>query len=425
MMRRFLYAFYKELLLLIRDPAGLAILFVLPGVMVFLVSLIQDSALNEQKNTKIPILISDMDRDTLGQQLYRGFLASGYFEPTYTYEGDSISEKNVYALTADGTFKIGMIIPPGVSSQIRQNAADILNRVMNPGQEDSLPLSSKKSIELIFDPSVPESYKSSVEIAVERNVNAIQTGILIQGFTQKLSLFIPSAAHVKIDPSETSVEFETKYASNQQSIVKPNTVQHNVPAWTIFAMFFIVIPLGTNLIREKDNGIERRLRIIPGSFQVNIFGKITAFMLVAMLQFAFMLSTGLWWLPMLGLPTLVIGSNAIALFITALTCAFAATAYGVCIGTFARTHEQAASFGSISVLIMAALGGIWVPSFVMPPIIRTLGSFSPLHWALQAFYDVFLREAQLNILWPNLLKLFIFGLALLLISKWYSSLKFK
>lgn len=424
-MRRFFVAFYKELLLLIRDPAGLAILFVLPGVMVFLVSLIQDSALSEQKESKIPILISDLDRDTLGKQLYRGFISSGYFEPIYEVDNDSLDSKSVYSLTADGSYKMGIIIPAGVSNQIRQNASGILEQVLGDDSSTVKHENITENIQLVFDPSVPESYKSSVEIALERNINAIQTGILIDGFTSKLSQFIPSAAQIEIDPTKTSVTFETKYSTQNESLVKPNTVQHNVPAWTIFAMFFIVIPLGTNLVREKDNGIERRLRIIPGSFDVNIFGKISAFMLVAMFQFAFMLSTGVWWLPMLGLPTLVIGANVFSLILTAMVCAFAATAYGVCIGTFARTHEQAASFGSISVLIMAAMGGIWVPSFVMPPIIRTLGSLSPLHWALQSFYDVFLREADLLVLWPNLLKLIVFGVVLLGVSKVYLALKFK
>lgn len=424
-MQKFFQAFKKEILLLLRDPAGLAILFLLPGVMVFLVSLIQDSALSEQSESQIEILICDLDQDTLGQQLYRGFTANGYFKPIYRLEDGPVNEKNVYSLTADGTYKMGIIIPTGVSEKIRKNAQDILSSVISSEQNIKPEGGPSESIRLIFDPSVPESYKSSVEIALERNINAIQTGILIEGFTQKLGEFLPNVSKVKIDASGTGVAFETEYSTRDESLIKPNTVQHNVPAWTIFAMFFIVIPLSTNIVREKDNGIEKRLRIIPGSFQMNIFGKMGAFMLVAMFQFALMLSTGFFWLPMLGLPTLVIGSNVLSLIVTAMVCAFAGTAYGVCIGSFARTHEQAASFGSISVLIMAALGGIWVPSFIMPPVVRILGGFSPLNWALQAFYDVFLREANLLVLWPNLLKLFLFGLILLGISKWYTTSKLK
>src|SRR5690606_37968347 len=152
-------------------------------------SLIQDSALSEQKESKIPILISDLDRDTLGKQLYRGFISSGYFEPIYEIEKDSLDSKKVYALTADGSYKMGIIIPEGVSNQIRRNAAEILEQVLGGDSSGVEQENISENIQLVFDPSVPESYKSSVEIALERNINAIQTGILIDGFTSKLSQF--------------------------------------------------------------------------------------------------------------------------------------------------------------------------------------------------------------------------------------------
>jgi ABC-2 type transport system permease protein len=33
--------------------------------------------------------------------------------------------------------------------------------------------------------------------------------------------------------------------------IMPNSVQHNVPAWALFAIFFIVVPLSINLVKEK------------------------------------------------------------------------------------------------------------------------------------------------------------------------------
>ncbi|MBL0913786.1 MAG: ABC transporter permease [Bacteroidia bacterium] len=423
-MRRFYEAWKKEILLLLRDPAGLGILFVLPGVMVFLITLIQDSALSAQRETRQQILVCDLDRDTLGQQLRRGFDASGFLEPIYTLNNAELSESDVYRLTSDGSYKMGMIIPKGVSEQIRTNAGNVLASVLGTAKKPGAD-TVRKTIQLVFDPAVPSSYKASVEIAMERNINAIQTGLLVDAFSARIAEFIPGAGRVQISADVTGVDFSTEYSTGENSLIKPNSVQHNVPAWTIFAMFFIVIPLGTSIVREKDNGIERRLRVIPGSFDLSVFGKISAYILICMLQFALMLSTGLVWLPMLGLPVLVIGHNVLTLLIVALTCALAATAYGLFIGTLARTHEQAASFGSISVLIMAAVGGIWVPSFVMPPVVKTLGSLSPLNWALNAFYDVFLREADLALVWPQLLKLTLFALVLLLAARFAAAFKYR
>ncbi len=47
---------------------------------------------------------------------------------------------------------------------------------------------------------------------------------------------------------------ETNLGKNQEIDVISNSVQHNVPAWSIFAMFFIVIPIAGNMIREREDG---------------------------------------------------------------------------------------------------------------------------------------------------------------------------
>ena len=80
----------------------------------------------------------------------------------------------------------------------------------------------------------------------------------------------------------------------------------------------------------------------------------------------------------------------------AFAAALAAIGYGIAIGTIARTHQQAAIFGSISVVILAALGGIWVPVFMMPPFFRVISTASPLNWGLNGFYDILVRNASLT-----------------------------
>jgi ABC-2 type transport system permease protein len=79
----------------------------------------------------------------------------------------------------------------------------------------------------------------------------------------------------------------------------------------------------------------------------------------------------------------------------------AATAYGLALGAIANTSEQAASFGSVSVIIMAALGGIWVPVFMMPAMMQKISIISPLNWGLEGFYTIFLRDGNLIDILPQ------------------------
>jgi ABC-2 type transport system permease protein len=107
----------------------------------------------------------------------------------------------------------------------------------------------------------------------------------------------------------------------------------------------------------------------------------------------------------MGLPTLVIGHNIPAILTVAVSAGLAATGYGILIGTIFRTHQQSSTFGAVSVVIMAALGGIWVPVFVMPESIRFVSEYSPLYWGLSGFHKLFLNGGGLRDILPFALKL--------------------
>ncbi len=95
-------------------------------------------------------------------------------------------------------------------------------------------------------------------------------------------------------------------ASNSNSMAVPNSTQHNVPAWTIFAMFFMVVSLGSNIVKERVNGSFLRLKTMPTSFMLVMFSKMAVYVIVAVLQVALTFSVGVWILPKIGLPELTI-----------------------------------------------------------------------------------------------------------------------
>jgi ABC-2 type transport system permease protein len=72
--------------------------------------------------------------------------------------------------------------------------------------------------------------------------------------------------------------------------------------------------------------------------------------------------------------------------------ALSAIGYGIAIGKMATSHQQASIFASISTVIMAAIGGIWIPVFAMPKPMQLLSAASPLNWGLEGFYDLLIRD---------------------------------
>jgi ABC-2 type transport system permease protein len=75
------------------------------------------------------------------------------------------------------------------------------------------------------------------------------------------------------------------------------------------------------------------------------------------------------------------------------------------------------------VVVLAALGGVWVPVFMMPNFMQVLSNLSPMNWGLNAFYDVFLRNVGFLEILPKLILLFLFFIITTLISIAYHNKK--
>jgi ABC-2 type transport system permease protein len=91
------------------------------------------------------------------------------------------------------------------------------------------------------------------------------------------------------------------------------------------------------------------------------------------------------------------------------------------IGSVFRTAQQSLTFGSISVVILSAIGGIWIPIYILPPVMQKIAQISPLNWALTAVNDLFLRDQDLLFILPNILKLLVFSFVCMFLSKWAES----
>lgn len=161
----------------------------------------------------------------------------------------------------------------------------------------------------------------------------------------------------------------------------------------------------------------QRLLTIPVSSLTLLCGKIAAYVLIGILQALLMLLVGKFVLPLFGTPVLDLGNAPVALALLVLASALAATGYGILVGTFVRSYEQASMFGPVSIVIAAALGGIMVPAYAMPKAMQTMTQFSPLAWGLNGFLEIFVRQGTLAQVWPNILCLLAFFLVTLL-SSW-------
>ena len=385
----------KETLILIRDLGGLAIIFIMPMVLVFVMALIQDSTFRKMDETSLSVLFINEDLDSVGYAIEQGLESSDMLVLNKTYEGKTLDRVTLAELISEGKFQIGIIIPAGATVKLRSKASYLVEQAF---AEEDLPQPGPDieplSVIIYFDPVIKHSFRETVRMALGKLTYGIESRMVFDLFAAKVSELLDTESTLEYDPSGI-IRLEEKNAVNVYTEVIPNSVQHNIPAWAVFAMFFILIPLTANIIKERNSGSMMRIRLMPGSYWVTIMAKIIVYLIISIIQFILMLLVGIFILPLFGLPLLELGNHIFALLIMVVATGLAATAYGLALGSIANTPEQAAAFGSVSVIIFAALGGIWVPVFVMPPMMQKFSIISPLNWGLEGFYTIFLRGGGL------------------------------
>jgi len=411
---------YKELLLLSRDIGGLAILFVMPLVLVVTITLIQDSTFRSINDNKIPILWVDYDKGEVSKNIYDGLADSKSFN-IIGKESDSEAKELVFK----GEYQLAIVIPANLSSELEKkvnlNVEGLLSKF---GLEEETPQSQKADLEkkeviLYFDPATQMAFKNSIKNGIDKMIFKIETQTIYKAFQSQITDDETEA----IFDTESFITFKEITPSIGENEIIPNSVQHNVPAWTLFAIFFIIVPLSINMVKEKSQGTFVRLRTNPVSYLTVLGGKTMIYLAVCLIQFGLMLGIGVYLFPSLGLPSLAVTGKIPLLFLVALFAGLAAIGLGLLLGTVARTQEQSAPFGATFVVILAALGGVWVPVFIMPKFMQTLSNLSPMNWGLNAFYDVFLRDAGILDLIPELTLLFLFFVITTAISIVYNERK--
>src|SRR6056297_211869 len=423
-MLRLISSIYKEFLVLIRDRAGLAILFIMPLFLIIIMTLIQDATFKSVKEANISMILVNNDHDSLGAAISNGLYESDFFQIVETLDGVPITENMAQQAVAQGKYKIGIVIPERATEAIRQNVKALINKSFTSLNIPGAKKRTRKSsidIKIYIDPATSQSFKNTLMSSLKEFTAELEIKLFFQNFSSTLAGMFPDQDPIEFENFQT-INYKEIYASTTEDEILPNSVQHNVPAWTMFAIFFIVLPLAGNIIKERDEGSVVRLKTMPGSYVTVMFSKIFIYLAVAMVQFILMLMVGKYLLPAMGLPQLEIGPHKIALIALAIASGLAATGFGVAIGTIATTHEQASTFGAVSIIIFAALGGIWVPVYIMPHTIRIISEFSPLYWGLNGFYDIFLRNGNIIAVLPEIFKLIFFFAVMLLIAIGYNKI---
>ena len=374
---------WKDLKLFFKDPKAMVLIFLQPFLFIVIMSYALAGVFGSGK--PIRILAVNEDRGKDAASVINGLSGLSGIAVETAWEGTPVTRKTAEDLIAGGKRALAVIFPPDFSSVL-----------------ESIPAGSGRpstKVLLMVDPATPASVTGPVLGAIQGmtertaftarmpggvdylfdHYDMTNVGISREELKRRAGDSISRSGGDKV----VTVEKVTPKAMKMESF--PDSFQQNVPGYTIYGVFWIASLLAASVLREKREGTLTRLVAAPVSRSVVLAGKLIPYYLINVLQIAIMF----------GASTLLFkisfGRSASGLVLTSLTLAACATSLGIMIAAFAKTEAQASSLTVLLLLILSALGGCFVPRFLMPPALKTIGLITPHAWALDAYQDLIVR----------------------------------
>ena len=356
---------WKEITLLLRDMHALAVLFLMPLVFVVIMSLAMPDDSAEQSAPALRGALF-VPADSLYNRTLVHYLRA--------------SEQPVQWQAMDNDLA-------ALQQALRERRLDVL--LVLPAQADGQPLEQTDS-RLLLAPHVDTRQRVLVQAMVQGNLGKVRLFMFLKDARGASGDEALAAVRAQAEATTAKDRLQHDYLFAGQPRATPTAVQQSVPAWLVFGMFFVLIPLSSTMIIELQQGTLRRLQSMNVAAGALLGGKLLPYFFINQLQFVLMLAAGLWLIPLLGGTALVINGSFAALALVSAACSVAALGFAMLLSVLARSTEQATALGGAANIILAAIGGIMIPKHVMPPLMQQVADVSPMSWALDGFLQVIL-----------------------------------
>lgn len=186
-----------------------------------------------------------------------------------------------------------------------------------------------------------------------------------------------AAAALRARPPLVSLQVETAGSGS----VVPRGAAQSVPGILTFTVMMMTLIYGAVFLTiEKREGMLRRQLTLPVSRNALFAGKVAGRMSLAAIQIAILLLAGRF------LFRLPLGHSTAGMLALTGSYAFAVAGIATFLGALLRNPEQASAVGWLSSMVMAAMGGCWWPSEVMPGWLRLAAHVFPTAWAMDGFH---------------------------------------
>ncbi|MEC3885148.1 ABC transporter permease [Halobacillus sp. HZG1] len=431
----------KDLRVMIKDPGAVVVLFMLPLMLMTIMSfaLMPVFQGGDEGTIILPVVDNDKSEDSMK------FIDS--LESTEGIEvlvGDeAVTESVVREQVSGGEYPYALVIQEDFGNKIdsgkdleiisyedpaQANMSSIINRAIEG-------VSQAFEVEYIVSRMVDEQVSDinqmfteeieEVELAYENQIETITEQANIKDPINEVSATTdesnsPDLGNMKEELVETakssfdnpSITIETFSATENERVERPNAFEQNVPGYTVMYAFFIIMFAGRSFINERNDGTFRRILAAPVDKWQLFMGKMIPNYIIGIIQVVVLFGFGNIVFDM------SLGSSFLGLLIVTLSLVWSSSCLGMLIAATFKTDSQISGWSVLLALTLAALGGTMVPLFIMPEIMQNIALITPHAWALTGYQNLLVRGLGFQDVLLHSMVLGAFGLFFLIISLW-------
>lgn len=358
--RRTWLVMWKEFLELFRDRALLPTVFLMPVIQLLLFGYVVSA---DVRNLSLAVV--DMDHTVASQKVGDSLLNSGYF----VLAGRPTSEAEARQLMDANKAQVAVVVPAGFSQNLDEGR--------------------KAPVQVIVDGT--EANTGQVAASYAANI--------LRNLSTKLTAGpkLVSASSVPGIDAQVRVWFNPTMRS----------VNTMVPGLLSFILLMSVTALvAQSVVKERERGTLEQLFVTPVSRSQYLLGKTLPYVVIAAVEVSVIFIVGVLWFKVPFLGSLFFLSAASLLFM------LTSIGQGLIVSTMARTRQQAQMVAMFISLPSMMLSGFMFPVDSMPPFARMFTYVIPLRYFLVIIRSIFLKGVGPIDVWPQLLALAVFSVAI-------------
>jgi ABC-2 type transport system permease protein len=349
MIRTILALMRKEFLQVMRDISMLRLIFLAPIIQILLLGYVASTDVK-----LIYTAVYDYDRSDMSRDFVRSLSAGDYFVP-HTSEYPLLEAEKGFR---ENKYNVALIIPHDFSQKLNQSQTATVGFLVDGTNANSA--------------AIALGYASLITLRYNLRLSGISQPITMRD--KRL-----------YNPEGESVNFM-------------------VPGIVAMLLTMITIMLtAMAIVREREIGTLEQLMVTPISTPALILGKTLPFAIIGFVEMSIALLVGVLWfkIPFVGSWILLYSLSFIFLFTT--------LGIGMFISTVTSTQQQAMFFTWFFSLFTMLTSGFFSPIANMPKAIQYLTYLNPLRYFVKIVRGIIMKGASLDILYPEVIAMVIFG----------------